>query len=816
MSHERPWARVVPQHDAEGSAGASVRFDVCIAHAEGDEEAAEVLFDALWRRGLRVFLDTKTLRPWDVWDGVLLAAQKASTVTAVIISEHTDRRYYGRDEIVAATKLAATPQPGRRVVPIYLGRSAGPVPHELRRVQSLSAGEGWGPVVDAVVGQFVRAHEEDPVLAGPRVWSTRVPLLPRVTMPRSNPLGRLDEPGSRLAHALVGPGGVGKSVAAALYAWQCRQADGVDVVWWVRAQDRLTLVADLAEVAPKLGVPTIGLDAETVAGKVLEWLEASEERWVLVLDDATTPGVVEPWLPTAGNGRVIVTSRDYGWASLADQTTIGPFERSAAIEFLADRVRDANPDAADDATGLGRVAARLGGLPLALEQAGAVVARPSRTWAAYSRLFTETAETAPVEGAARPVGHEATAAITTRVAITFANAAAPLAGHVLAACGFLASDAIPTDMFLDRAAVSDPYLDANLNEVESALDALYDHALATPDDGALGVHPLVQAAARDRAPEGALDFVARTLCRHLPDPEVATNWRLCGELAPHVLAASRHADQFPPARPAELWWALDDVATFYRATGNTDDAVELHEVALGLARDMMKPTDPNLVTARSNLALSYQAAGRAEDAILLQQDVLADRERLQGTDHPDTLSARMNLAGYYAEAGNTGEAITLQERIRADSQQLFGAEHPETLAASGNLAAYYQVAGRTDDAVAIQQQVLADSEYVLGADHPDTLAARDQLAGFYADSGRTDDAIALQEQVLADRERLFGFDHPDTLTARSELALSYQEAGRAEEALALQQEILADRERVLGADHPDTLTTAAAVTSLET
>ena len=780
----------------------------------GTRRPPSALFDALWRRGLRVFLDTKTLRPWEFWDGVLLAAQTASTVTAVIISEHTGRDFYRRDEVASAARVAVSGPPGRRVVPVYLGRSVGPVPHELRRVQSLSAAEGWGPVADAVVGLFVQAAEESPVLAGPRVWSSQVPLLPRVTMPRSSTLGRLDESGSRLAHTLVGPGGVGKSMTAALYVWQCRQADGVDVVWWVRAQDPLTMVADLADLAPRIGVPTIGLDVETVAEKVRQWLETAPERWVLVLDDAASPDVVERWLPTTGSGRVIITSRDHGWASVAEQTTVPPFDRPTTIEFLADRVRDANPDAADDATGLGRVAARLGGLPLALEQAASFVARPGRTWASYSRLLNEASETSA--SATGSVGHEATATTTSRVSIAAANGAAPLAGHLLAACGFMASDAIPVDLFVDRAAVTDPYLAATVNEVEGGLDALYDHALATPHTGTLSVHRVVQAAARDRAPVDALDFVARTLCRHFPDPEVPANWPRCAELAPHVLAAARSAGQFPLAYSRELWWALDDVATYHRSAGNTRDAVALHEAALKLARDTMPPGDLNLLTARNNLALTYQAAGRADDAIRLQEQVLADRERLQGTDHPDTLSARINLAGYYAEAGRTDDAIALQQEILAESERLYGNDHLETLGARNNLAAfYYRAEDRIDEAITLQQQVLADCEQVLGPDHPDTLLARDNLAGYYVAAGRTSEAIELQEQVLADRERLLGPDHPDTLTARSTLADSYQDAGRTDEALALQQEVLADRERVLGADHPDTLSTAATVTTLE-
>ena len=151
------------------------------------------------------------------------------------MSKHANRSFFGQNEVAAAVALATQPKAGKRVVPVQLAGGNAMVPAGLRRVQSVSAADGWGLVVDTIIGLFGQAAAEAPTPAGPRVWSTRVPLLPKVTVDRPELLAKLDGDGAALVQVLVGPGGMGASTAAALYVWHRRQASDVDIVWWVRA-----------------------------------------------------------------------------------------------------------------------------------------------------------------------------------------------------------------------------------------------------------------------------------------------------------------------------------------------------------------------------------------------------------------------------------------------------------------------------------------------------------------------------------------------------------------------------------------------------
>ncbi len=120
------------------------RYDFFIAHSGKDRAAAERLFDLLSPL-CRVFLDVRSLKLGDDWDQALSQAQRASRVTVVLVSSHTEVAYYQREEMAAAITLARTE--AHRVVPVYLEgwpTDGTQVPYGLRLKHSLSLSEAGG------------------------------------------------------------------------------------------------------------------------------------------------------------------------------------------------------------------------------------------------------------------------------------------------------------------------------------------------------------------------------------------------------------------------------------------------------------------------------------------------------------------------------------------------------------------------------------------------------------------------------------------------------------------------------------------------
>ncbi len=561
-----------------------------------------------------------------------------------------------------------------------------------------------------------------------------------------------------LTQTIQGMGGVGKTTAAVALANAHRHR--LDVVWWVRAERPGVLVADLAELAPRVGLITDD-DPSVTANAVREWLEATDRTWLLVFDNASDEASVEPWHPRRGGGITLITSRNRNMNHIGSVLAVDAFPNDVADAFLRDRVRPLNPLAADE--DLRAVLDRLGGLPLALEQAAAWVERaPNRRFGQYTRLFDDAAAEPFPEGT-RPLGYEHTAATAWRVSVDAATSEAPCARRLLAVLGFLGSDGLPCAWLRARAEAGDPYLHATPVELDDALVALHGYSLVelTGAD-TISVHRVVQAAARREAASGAAGC-AISLLRAQADgePRNVPHWPVLSALIPHVLAALATANAAFPEHARDMWWVLNDLTSFSRSRGAFAQAIDVGTLALDLATIHLGPEHPDTLTARANLAASFQSARRTSEAIAMKEEVLADRENLLGPEHPDTLTARANLAVSYWSAGRLAEALAIGAEVLAERERILGPEHPDTLRARADVAVSLRLSGRAVEAIPIDEAVLAARERVLGREHHDTLSSRASLALSYDFAGLTTEAIAAGEQcrnrqLAAPRERSSG------------------------------------------------------------
>ena len=163
--------------------------------------------------------------------------------------------------------------------------------------------------------------------------------------------------------ALWGLAGTGKTSVAMEYAH--RHLGEVGVAWKFPAEDATVMAAGFAELAAQLGAQDLPGSRDPVAS-VHSVLAASPDDWLLVFDNAPGRAAVEPFLPPAGPGRVLVTSQSSvwppGWA-----VEVPVLDTQVAEEFLVTRTGDADQQAARE------LAIQLGGLPLALEQAAAYI-----------------------------------------------------------------------------------------------------------------------------------------------------------------------------------------------------------------------------------------------------------------------------------------------------------------------------------------------------------------------------------------------------------------------------------------------------------
>jgi DNA-binding SARP family transcriptional activator len=597
-----------------------------------------------------------------------------------------------------------------------------------------------------------------------------------------------------ITQAITGLGGVGKSQLAARYVQQ--RADGYDVVAWIRAEDGG--IADLAQLAARAGAPVDGLSASELAQLALDWLGDSGVRWLLVLDNVTSPEQLQRCCPRSGRGRVLVTSRDRALRQFGPVHTVDVFDEDTAAAYLTERA--GRPG---DRRAARQLAVALGCLPLALSHA-----------AAYCQSGTSFADYLALLGAlpARELfdshpelSYAQTVASTWKASIHAASSAVPVAADVLAMAAHLGPDAIPKSLWTG---LGDAQTAIERKRLADALNALARFSLATVDDDTVSVHRLLQKTIRDaavarddrRAARRALAALHRAFPTEVSLPP---HWPACEQLLPHVLALADALDRPGDAGP-QLIDVLIRASRYLHCAEPGRRDLRIAQIVLARAERILGAEHPDTLMARNDLAASCHWVGHSAEAIAIYEALLADHERILGANHPATLTTRNNLGYTYRKHARIGEAITLLEPLLADRERILGGKHPDTLTTWNNLARGYTDIGRIGEAIAILEPLLDDHEQILGPEHPSTLLTRHNLALAYLDE-RAGDAIAVLEPLLVDIDRILGTEHPHTLRTRHTLALAYLNDRRVGDAIALLEAVLPVRERIQGAEHPDVL-----------
>jgi tetratricopeptide (TPR) repeat protein len=566
---------------------------------------------------------------------------------------------------------------------------------------------------------------------------------------------------SRAAAALTGIGGVGKTQTAIEYAW--RHRDDYRAVFWTEAAN---IRAGYAGIAASLNLPSANeTEQDRAVAEARHWFEQNS-GWLLIVDNADELASVQPLLPnTDGNRHLILTTRDEAVNAIAQRIHVRSMPPDEGASFLLSRANIPSPTEADRAASE-KLSKELGGLPLALDQAGAFVEESRLTIAEYASLY-ETEKQILLSERGK-LGDHPSVAVTFTLAFEKLRATNPEAADIVRVCAFLAPEDIPEAIFTQGAEPNDRL--AFSTAVKGACRfALLDR---NRDNQTLTIHRLVQIVIQlgmsGTDQKTWAERTIRVINEAFPIPAFP-NWQLCQQLLSHARVCACLIDQWNLGLP-EAGRLLNRAGLYVHRRGLYAEAESLLKRALAIRENALGPSDTDVAQTLNNLGDVYRSQERYAEAAPLYHRSLAIREAVLGSDHPEVAGSLNNAAAILRSEGRYAEAEALYRRSLVIRSRSYGKDHHLVALNLNHLAELYYMQGKYAEAEPLFQRALSLREKLLDPHHPDIAATLHGIASLLRDQRRYAEAEPLYQRALTIREKALSPHHPDTRRTRENLA----------------------------------------------
>jgi tetratricopeptide (TPR) repeat protein len=655
---------------------------------------------------------------------------------------------------------------------------------------------------------------------------------------------------------ITGLGGIGKTQTVVEYAYRHREE--YDVVLWARADSVAALISSMIELAQILELPERkGQDQEIIVQAVLRWLRL-HSGWLLIYDNIDDLSLAEPFLPKAGAGHLLFTTRAHALSGLAQHLDIQQMDqeigallllRRASLLALQATLNMAKPDDQNIARAISQ---ELDGLPLALDQAGAYIKEAACPLPDYlARYQTRHNDILQKRGSFNQ-DYPASVATTWSLSFEKVGQALSAAAELLKFCAFLAPDAIPEEIITEGA----PYLGDILSPVVAnpvQFDQICREVLRFSlfqrgvDSHIITIHRLVQVVLRDylsvETQQQWMLRAVRSVDAVFPLVEFA-NWSTCERLLPQALICATWITQtslvdtkaarllsqtgyylqdraeYGEAESAlkqalllneqifglehpDVAQSLNDVAQLYHAQGHYEQAESFQERALSMRQRLLKWDHSDIAESRFNLALIYKAQGKYPQAQSLYEQVLAIDEEQAGSEHPRTAHTLNNLAQLYRAWGKDEQAEPLFVRAISIRERTLDPRDPDLAYTYNNLGALYLAQSNFGKAEPLLLRTLSILSQILKPQHPDLALIYNNLGALYYAQGKYEQAEPFYLEAQTIKEQIYEPDHPLVAASLNNLANLYRAQGKYEQAELLYQRALAIFEQVLGPNHPN-------------
>jgi tetratricopeptide (TPR) repeat protein len=628
-------------------------------------------------------------------------------------------------------------------------------------------------------------------------------------------------------HTIHGLGGIGKTEIAIEFAY--RHSHEYDLVWWIKSEDRATLSADYAELSDRLDLlPVEEPDQRLRANAVRGWLERTDQRWLLIFDNANEPQDLADLRPRQGNGNVIITSRNPSWSEIGECIPVDKWPPEESIKFLCERTGIEHGD------GAAKVAKALGDFPLALAQAAAYIEQTRQTYEGYLSLYWKH-RTALFGHDTRPIGYRETVATTWNVSLESVKESCPAAIDLLSLIAFLAPVEIPINVIRDGAEHLPRRLRNTVSDerkFDAAIVALRRFSLIRREEGFIYVHGLVQevvsSALKTAAKKKWAGAAVNVVNGGFPDEsEDVRTWDVCSVLLPHAISASTHAESLRVALDAarrlmnQTGLYLLGRAEYLGARTSFESALAIDEEAyvsnppivadylrsaLAIAEEAYGSDHPIVADYLNHIGLVLVEMGELEGAKRSYGRALAIDEKAYGPDHPDVASDLNSLGQVLQAMGDLKGAKRHYERALAIVEGTHVPNQPDLGTLVNNLGSVLRAMGDLEGAKKNHERALEIHEEACGRNHPRVAMDLSNLGRVLQDMGDLEGAESMLERALAIDEKVYGPDHPTVAIDVNNLGGVLRAMGDLEGAKRHYERALAIDEEAHGPNHPKVAT----------
>ncbi|HVT17157.1 MAG TPA: tetratricopeptide repeat protein [Thermoanaerobaculia bacterium] len=602
--------------------------------------------------------------------------------------------------------------------------------------------------------------------------------------------------------AFQGLGGLGKTQLAVEYAWRYKDEYPNGVIWLTADQD---IAAQLTRLA---------VEARWVAGEsehrvkldVAQHRLRSFSDCLIIFDNLEDRAAIEPYLPLpSANPHLLVTSR-------AEQPGFVPIpldfldeEESVALLTL-EAGRSATSEAEKNAAR--EIARELGGLPLALEMAGAYLLHRSVPWQQYRSLLQSNPRAAlHPRLLASFTRHEADLFATLRVQEGLL-AEEPLLGEILDLLTWSGSATMGLSLLAALLSVGETELVGAL-----ALGAQLRLLERTATADRYGLHRLVRKVRQEDRPLKERAAWAEEVCRRLGDWFFARRQDFVDLPAfeaeiDHLDTWREQASSLGSPHASRLIWLLA-YPPFHR--GQFKISLRWVEQALALFQSDGNQDRELEAWIWSDLGVVNGMEGLYKESLEVAQRALSIRQEVLGDDHADTALSLGNLATTYNSLGDWNKALDFSFQALSIQRKILGEEHPHTARSYSAIGVAYSGRGDSKEALNYELRSFATLKTTLGEQHPHTASACDSVGVCYGNLGDWKKALEFSLEALQVNRKILGELHPATGKSLQNVGWAYAGYGRLKEALEYGLEALKIHREILSEHHP---TIAASLANL--